>query len=200
MRGPASVLVAFPLLIIPVAIYNMIAFLTPPDGGWASPLATVRLVSGRDWTVTFGDALIGLALVLLLFEVAKTVRPGGKSVIDHLLSVLVFLGMVVEFVMVGKAATSTFAVLCGVSLVDALGGIVVSIRVGRRLRSLEAIGSSPSPPQHGHDHPPSQPLESSQPLRPAFEPAPHMAPAGSAPPQPAAHDGVVSAAPSRADD
>ncbi|MGA2124626.1 MAG: hypothetical protein ABSG76_00610 [Xanthobacteraceae bacterium] len=193
-------LVAFPLLIIPVAIYNMIAFLTPPDGGWASPLATVRLVSGRDWTVTFADALIGLALVLLLFEIAKTVRPGGKSVIDHLLSVLVFLGMVAEFVMVGKAATSTFAVLCGVSLVDAVGGIVVSIRVGRRLRSLEPIGPSPAPPQPAPSHPPSQPLESYHPVRAPFEPAPPMAQSGSSPPQPATHDGVVSTAPSRADD
>ena len=194
-------LVAFPLLIIPVAIYNMIAFLTPPDGGWVSPLATVRLVSGRDWTVTFGDTLIGLALALLLFEIAKAVRPGGKSVIDHLLSVLVFLGMVAEFVMVGKAATSTFAVLCGVSLVDALGGIVVSIRVKRRLRSLEAVGWSPSPPpQPVPAHPPSQPPETSRPARPAFEPAAPMAQSGSAPSQPATHDAVVSAAPSRADE
>jgi len=189
------VLVAFPLLIIPVAIYNMIAFLTPPDRGWASPLAIVHLVSGQDWTVTFGDALIGLALVLLLFELAKAARPGSKSVIDHLLSVLVFVGMVAEFVMVEKAATSTFAVLCAISLVDAVGGIVVSIRVRRQLRAVVDIGSPHLPPSPANAHPPVRALESSQPLRPASTPLI----AGSAPAQ-TAPQGVVAAAPSPADD
>ena len=193
-------LVAFPLLIIPVAIYNMIAFLTPPDGGWASPLATVHLVSGKDWTVTFSDALIGLALLLLLFEIAKAVRPGSKSVIDHLLSFLVLVGMVAEFVMVRQAATSTFAVLCAVSLVDAVGGIVISIRVGRHLRSVEALGSAPAPLRPVPAHSPGRPPESSRPVRPPFEPAPHIAQSGPASPQPVPKEGAVSAAPLRADD
>jgi hypothetical protein len=129
--------VAFPLLIIPLAIYNMIAFLTPPDGGWNSKVVTVRLVSGVDWTITFGDSLIILSLLLLMVEFVKAVRPGTKSVIDHLLSFLVFFGAAAEFVTVKEAATSPFAILGVMCLVDVIGGIAVSVRVSRRLRAVE---------------------------------------------------------------
>jgi hypothetical protein len=107
----------------------------------------VRLVSGSDWTITFGDALIVLALVMLLFEVVKAARPGTKSVIDHFLSTLVFAGAVAELVMVKEAATSTFAILCAICLVDVVGGIAISIRVRRRLRAVimaePAVASAP---------------------------------------------------------
>ena len=171
-------LVAFPLLIIPVAIYNMIAFLTPPDAGWMSPVTTVRLVSGQNFTVTFSDALIGLALVMLLFEIIKAVRPGTKSVIDHLLSVLVFAGVVAEFVLVERAATSTFAVLGAICLVDAVGGIAISVRLKRNARAIErpvqqsvpvALSPQPEPPE---------------PVRPAFDPVPDKVEADKVSPQP----------------
>ena len=48
-------LVSFPLLIIPLAIYNMIVFLTPPDNGWATRIIQIQLPSGEQWTVTFGE-------------------------------------------------------------------------------------------------------------------------------------------------
>ena len=38
----------FPLLLVPFAIYNMIAFLTP-GVGWTSPVTTVHMISGQDW-------------------------------------------------------------------------------------------------------------------------------------------------------
>jgi hypothetical protein len=186
------VLVAFPLLIIPLAIYNMIAFLTPPDGGWLFPLATVHLVSGKDWMITLGDAVIGLTLVLLLFEIVKAVRPGAMSVIDHMLSVLVFIAAVGEFVMVGQAATSTFAVLCAICLVDAIGGIAISVRVGRRVVASGDIASShasqqlaePSESPHPVEPPapthPTEPPLPPQPVRPAFSPAPDIAQPGTA--------------------
>jgi hypothetical protein len=132
--------VAFPLLIIPLAIYNMIVFLTPPDGGWSSKIVTVHLISGVDWTVTFADALIMLALLLLMFEFVKAVRPGAKSVIDHLLSALIVIGAGAEFVVVKEAGTSTFAILGVMCVVDFIGGIAVSVRVSRRaLRPIDKV-------------------------------------------------------------
>ena len=62
-------LVGFPLLIVSLAIYNMIAFLTPPPDGWATKLYPVRLLSGLDWSVTLGDAFIAGTLLLLFIEV-----------------------------------------------------------------------------------------------------------------------------------
>ena len=38
----------FPLLLIPFAIYNMIAFLTP-GVSWTAAVTTVHMMSGTDW-------------------------------------------------------------------------------------------------------------------------------------------------------
>ncbi len=47
----------FPLLLIPFAIYNMIAFLTP-GVSWTAPVTTVHMMSGQDWVLTWEDILI----------------------------------------------------------------------------------------------------------------------------------------------
>src|SRR5258705_360313 len=56
----------------------MIVFLTPPDNGWATRIIQIQLPSGEQWTVTFGDGLIMVALLLLFIEVVKAARPDGR--------------------------------------------------------------------------------------------------------------------------
>jgi hypothetical protein len=129
-------LVGFPLLIIPLAIYNMIAFLTPPADGWATKLYTVHLLSGLDWSLTLGDAMIAGTLLLLFIEVVKA--TGAKSAVDHILSILVFGGAVAEFLLVQQAANSTFAILVVACFVDVIAGLSIRLRVSRRERQLEA--------------------------------------------------------------
>ena len=129
-------LVGFPLLIIPLAVYNMIAFLTPPADGWATKIYTVHLLSGLDWSITLGDAMIAGTLVLLFIEVVKA--TGAKSAVDHILSVLVFGGAVAEFLLVQQAANSTFAILVVVCFIDVIAGLSIRLRVRRRERQLEA--------------------------------------------------------------
>jgi hypothetical protein len=53
----------FPLLLIPFAIYNIIAILMP-DVTWTGVVTTFHMVSGADWTLSAGDLLITLAIVL----------------------------------------------------------------------------------------------------------------------------------------
>lgn len=127
-------LVGFPLLIISLAIYNMIAFLTPLPEGWATKLYTVPLLSGIDWSVTLGDAFIGGTLFLLFIEVVKA--TGAKSAVDHVLSLLVFGGAVAEFLLVQQAANSTFAILTAICFVDLIAGLCIRVRVSRRERQI----------------------------------------------------------------
>jgi hypothetical protein len=129
-------LVGFPLLIVPLAVYNMIAFLTPPPDGWATKLYTVHLLSGLDWSLTLGDAMIAGTLFLLFIEVVKA--TGAKSAVDHILSILVFGGAVAEFLLVQQAANSTFAILVVVCFIDVVAGLAIRLRVRRRERQLEA--------------------------------------------------------------
>ena len=60
-------LIGFPLLIIPFAIYNMIAFLTP-GMSWTDKVATIHLISGQDWTVTPEEMLLAFSILLLGVE------------------------------------------------------------------------------------------------------------------------------------
>jgi hypothetical protein len=129
-------LVGFPLLIIPLAIYNMIAFLTPPPDGWATKLYTLHLLSGLDWSVTLGDAFIAGTLFLLFIEVVKA--TGAKSAVDHVLSLLVFGGAVAEFLLVQQAANSTFAILTAICFIDVIAGLSIRLRVSRRERQIAA--------------------------------------------------------------
>jgi hypothetical protein len=131
-------ILGFPLLIIPIAIYNIFAFLIQADpSDWLKPLFSIHMMSGADWTVSAGELLIALALVLLFFEIVKATRHTQRSIIDHMLSTLVFIGALVEFLLVRQAGTSIFALLIVICLVDVVGGYSVSIRSATRDYTVE---------------------------------------------------------------
>jgi len=121
---------AFPLLLIPLAVVNIIAFLMP-GVSLDAPIYTVSLMSGVSWTITFSDALVAFGILLLLFEAAKTVRPNGKYLTDHLLSFIVFGGATAEFVMLPKFGNSTFFLLTVLAFVDFVSGITLHLRLRR---------------------------------------------------------------------
>jgi hypothetical protein len=122
-------MVGFPLLLIPLAIYNIIAFLMP-GVSLSDTIVTVPLLSGAGWPVTLSDILLALAALMLMFEVIKGARPGAKFLTDHLLSLIVTGAAAAEFVLWKQFATSTFFLLTLLSLVDFLTGIALRARRG----------------------------------------------------------------------
>jgi hypothetical protein len=131
-------LIGFPLLVIPFAIYNMIAFLTP-GVSWSAAVVTFTLVSGAGWAVTASDLLLMLAVLLLPLEIYKATRLGVRSMVDHILSLALFIVMLLEFLLVRQAGTSTFFILMAISLVDVLGGFIVTLRTAQRDMTIEKI-------------------------------------------------------------
>jgi len=131
-------LIGFPLLLVPFAIYNIIAFLMP-GVSWSSTLTTVHLASGADWTMSAGDMLIVLAVLLLFGEVMKSTRIGMRTVVDHGLSLILFLGMLVEFLLVKQAASATFFLLLVISFIDVIGGFAVTLRSAQRDLTVEGV-------------------------------------------------------------
>lgn len=123
-----------PLLVIPLIIYNLVAFgLIGGEGaGWVTPVLTVPMVSGAVLTLSMGDFLIVLALVLLMIEVLKSTRTGTHSIIDHMMSTLVFVAYLVEFLVVPAASTALFFTCLVMSFVDLVAGFSVSIRSANR--------------------------------------------------------------------
>jgi hypothetical protein len=132
-------LIAFPLLIIPFVLYNMIAFLLSLE--FSTTLFDVPLLSGRSMPVSTGDMLILTAVLLLYVEILKATRLSSKAIMDHVLSMILFLGMTIEFIGVQRAATSTFLILVALSFVDVIGGFTITIRTAQRDIAVE-------PPEH----------------------------------------------------
>jgi hypothetical protein len=129
-------LLGFPLLLVAFAIYNIVAFLMP-GLVWTAPLTTLHMMSGGDWSMSAGDMLIVLAILMLFGEMMKSTRIGMRTVVDHGLSLLLFLAIVAEFLLVKQAATATFFLLLIISFIDVLGGFAVSLRSAQRGLTVE---------------------------------------------------------------
>lgn len=145
----------FPLLVIPVAIYNIMAFgfggsvpevpagldgaVTNLDGMTAPLLDTLNgvmlslpMISGVEWRLTSGDVLILLATGLLFMEVLKSTSTGTATIVNHAVSMILFIVCLIEFLLFPNFATSVFFLLTVITLLDVLAGVVVTIVSARR--------------------------------------------------------------------
>jgi hypothetical protein len=164
-------MVGFPLLLIPLAVYNIIVFLMP-GVSFADPVIKLTLMSGAEWQVTLSDILLAFAILMLMFEVIKGARSGAKYLTDHLLSLIVFGAAAAEFLLWPKFGTSTYCLLALLALVDFLSGIALRARRGaaaaapasrRSARKAEAEASVAEPqlgpaPEWGPAPPPASPV------------------------------------------
>jgi len=158
-------MVGFPLLLIPLAIYNIIVFLMP-GVSLAEPLAKLTLMSGAEWPLTLGDMLLALGILLLLLEIIKGARPGAKYLTDHLLSLIIFGGAAAEFLLWPRFGTSTFFLLAMLALVDFLSGIALRARRGTVTSAAPVSGRRVRTPAAAPE--------------PRFDPPPAPAPSGPA--------------------
>jgi hypothetical protein len=130
-------MVGFPLLLIPLAVYNIIVLLMR-DVSLSEPVLRLPLMSGAEWPISLSDMLLAFAAVMLLLEIVKGARPGAKFLMDHLLSLVVFGAAAAEFLLLPKFATSTFFLLTLLALVDFLSGVTL-----RRRRYTAVAGPAP---------------------------------------------------------
>jgi hypothetical protein len=152
-------MIGFPLLLIPLAIYNIIVFLMP-GVSFADPVLKLTLMSGAEWPLTLSDMLLALAILMLLFEVIKGARPGAKYLTDHLLSLVVFGGAAAEFLLWPRFGSSTYFLLTMLALVDFLSGVALRARRGTLATSGPVVTAG-----RGAQAPAAAP-------QPQFDPAP----------------------------
>jgi len=130
---PLDLLNHFPLLLIPVLICNLVAFVSSsPSPDHIEPGLAVALradafllpmLSGTSLSLTWGDMLLLLTIVFLLVEAVRSTRRGGASIVNHLLTMAVFVLCAVEFLALPRFASSTFFLLTMIVLLQALSGI-----------------------------------------------------------------------------
>ncbi len=122
---------AIPLFLFVLIIYNAIVLLGSPET-LGLGLLTMTLISGAEWSISVSDLLLVTGLVVLYIEIFKATRTSVSSVINHTLSMLVFIAFIIEFISVKGAGNSTFLLLGLMALMDVVAGFTITIVAARR--------------------------------------------------------------------
>lgn len=124
-----------PLLVISFIVYNVVV-LFGGDGTAESILTrqlfSLPMVSGARWVFTVGDLIILLTMILLFAELIKSTYTSSSQMVDHGLSMIVFIACLVEFLLVPKATSSVFFFILIAALIDVVAGALIGIRTARR--------------------------------------------------------------------
>jgi hypothetical protein len=128
------ILRTFPLLALVVIAYNVLIVLN--QTALTAVAGEVRLPSGAVWNVTAGDILIISGLALLFVEMV-TATSRASSVVNHGLSLVVFLVCAFEFLLVPACGVPEFLYITLMTLIDVVAGYSISIATARRDLALE---------------------------------------------------------------
>jgi hypothetical protein len=129
-----SPLTMIPAMIVPLVIYNLVEFIVfgGNPAGWSNAVLSIFMVSGVPWILTLGDLMMVFGLLCLFIEIIKSTRIGRTSILEHSFSTVIFILYLVEFILVGGSASSTFFLLMAMSLIDVVAGFSVSMSAAER--------------------------------------------------------------------
>ena len=119
-----------PLMAIVIIIYNVVIYLTGLS--MESQITSISLISGAVWTISVGDLIVFVGLVLLFLELINATKTGASTIVNHALSMLVLLIALVQFIVLPQFGTSTFFALVLLALFDVIAGFTVTITAARR--------------------------------------------------------------------
>jgi len=133
---------SLPLMIFAFIFYNAVVLLgLAGDSGTAEGILRTEIFSlpsfrgGENpvsWSFNWGDLILLAALLLLFVEILKATYTSTASLLDHGLSMLVFIACLIEFLLVDAAFTSVFFLIIISTLIDVVAGYTIGIRVARR--------------------------------------------------------------------
>ncbi len=126
-----------PLVIVSFIIYNIVVMLggdatSTADQILRKPIFSLPMVSGEKWVFSMGDLIILLTMFMLFIELIKSTYTSSTQMVDHGLSMMVFIACLVEFLLVKKATSSVFFFILVASLIDVVAGALIGIRTARR--------------------------------------------------------------------
>lgn len=94
------------------------------------------LPSTRTIVLTLSDALILAAICTLYLETFKATHTSDLSIVEHALSLVVFIVFLIEFLIFPEVGNATFLILMVASLMDVIIGFTVTISTARRDMSI----------------------------------------------------------------
>jgi hypothetical protein len=128
-----------PLIGILAVVYLIVAAVF--DTALGRNIFNLTLPSGRDWTFQLSDLFLVIGLLLLYLEILKSTRSTRGQIVEHIVSMLVFVGCLLLFLLVRQTGTTTFLLITAMSAIDVIAGFTVSIVAARRDMEIERVSS-----------------------------------------------------------
>ena len=122
---------ALPLLAIALILYNAVA-LTGGVELLNKVLFTMPMLRGGMWEFKVGDLILLVTILTFFIEIIKSTFTGSAAILDHALSMILFIVAGLEFLIVPQAATSTFFFVVLLCLIDVVAGYTIGMRAARR--------------------------------------------------------------------
>ena len=121
---------SIPLLVFVVAAYTALALVVPI---WLdSVLFVLPLLSGAVLPFRGGDLLLVMGLLLLCVEIYRATSSSSAAILNHVLSLLVFIIALIDFIVMPQLGNTTFFLILLMTLIDVIAGFTVTIPAARR--------------------------------------------------------------------
>lgn len=120
----------FPFMLLAVVAYGVaVAAMGVP---LSRELLNLALPSGSVFTLTMSELLLSISTIVLFFEIMNATSAKSSSILNHGLSMVVFIACGLIFLFVPGFGTGTFLIITLMSLVDVVAGYSISILTARR--------------------------------------------------------------------
>ncbi len=124
-----------PTFLLLLIVYNILMFIPGgPEGGSLVDyvLFEFGLISGAVCRLDINTLFIIIGLHALYFEILKSTWSSASTIINHALSLIVFIIFLVQFIVMKQAGTASFLILTFMSLLVVVAGFTVTISSARR--------------------------------------------------------------------
>ena len=123
----------FPLLAISLIVFAILT-LTGAAGAewWEITFVQLPMVSEDVWNVTWGDVFLLASMGLLFVELLRSTKTGSESIMNHALSVVVFVVSLLLFIIVKGFGNSVFFLFMSMTFLDFMAGFIVTTVTARR--------------------------------------------------------------------
>ncbi len=126
----------FPLLAISLVVFAILTLtgaVGTADTAWYDmTFVVLPMVSTDQWVVTWGDLFLLASMGLLFVELLRSTKTGSESIMNHALSVVVFVVALLLFIIVKGFGNSVFFLFMSMTFLDFMAGFIVTTVTARR--------------------------------------------------------------------
>lgn len=120
----------FPFMVLAVIAYAVPVAMTGVP--LAREVLAFALPSGERFAITVSELVLAISTIVLFFEIMNATSAKSSSILNHGLSMLVFIACFVVFLLIPGFGTGTFLIITLMALVDVVAGYSISILTARR--------------------------------------------------------------------